>query len=155
MRIECPSCQAVYEVPDALLTGGPRLVRCARCAKDWQPTPMQPDPPATASEPAPPQPPQAAAPATPTAVPKPEPGVPPAPPPPRPARPPTPLRPIDGPRIPTTSPRPAGRAKVVMAWLLSVAALAALGWAGYAYRADLIAAWPPITRLYALLGLLP
>ena len=33
MRIECPSCQAVYEVPDALLAGGPRMVRCARCGK--------------------------------------------------------------------------------------------------------------------------
>ena len=31
MRIVCPSCQAVYEVPDKLLSGPAKRVRCARC----------------------------------------------------------------------------------------------------------------------------
>ncbi len=36
MRIECPSCFAAYVVPDSLLTAG-RVVRCARCGGDWTP----------------------------------------------------------------------------------------------------------------------
>ena len=31
MRIACPSCHAEYEVPDAMLAGGGRQLRCARC----------------------------------------------------------------------------------------------------------------------------
>jgi predicted Zn finger-like uncharacterized protein len=31
MRIACPNCHAEYEVPDAMLAGGARQLRCARC----------------------------------------------------------------------------------------------------------------------------
>jgi predicted Zn finger-like uncharacterized protein len=42
MRIQCPSCAAIYEVADGLLNQ-PRTVRCARCGKDWTPSPMPDD----------------------------------------------------------------------------------------------------------------
>ena len=49
MRIVCPACEAEYEVPDTLLANGPRKVRCARCAREWEPfappPPIQPPPP--------------------------------------------------------------------------------------------------------------
>lgn len=35
MRIECPSCTAVYELPDHLLAHGSRVLRCAACGKTW------------------------------------------------------------------------------------------------------------------------
>jgi len=35
MRIECPACTAVYELPDHLLNNGPRALRCAACGKTW------------------------------------------------------------------------------------------------------------------------
>src|SRR3974390_1113749 len=38
MRIDCPSCQAAYDVPDRLLSAG-RTVRCARCGGEWTPHP--------------------------------------------------------------------------------------------------------------------
>lgn len=37
MRIDCPACDAVYEVPDSILTSGPRALRCAGCGKTWVP----------------------------------------------------------------------------------------------------------------------
>lgn len=36
MRIECPGCEAAYEVPDAQIRPG-RSVRCVRCDRQWQP----------------------------------------------------------------------------------------------------------------------
>ena len=36
MRIGCPSCNAVYQVPDEQLVEG-RVVRCVRCGTDWSP----------------------------------------------------------------------------------------------------------------------
>lgn len=36
MRIGCPSCNAVYQVPDEQLVEG-RMVRCVRCGTDWAP----------------------------------------------------------------------------------------------------------------------
>ena len=36
MRIGCPSCNAVYQVPDEQLLEG-RVVRCVRCGTDWSP----------------------------------------------------------------------------------------------------------------------
>ena len=36
MRIECPGCDAAYEVPEAQIRPG-RSVRCVRCAVQWRP----------------------------------------------------------------------------------------------------------------------
>jgi predicted Zn finger-like uncharacterized protein len=38
-------------------------------------------------------------------------------------------------------------------WVLTIVVLAAAGYAAYAFRAEIIAAWPPALRVYALLGL--
>lgn len=35
MQIECPSCAAMYEVPDQLVKRGPRALRCAACGRTW------------------------------------------------------------------------------------------------------------------------
>ncbi|MBE9605056.1 zinc-ribbon domain-containing protein [Acetobacteraceae bacterium H6797] len=37
MRVECPHCAALYDIPDHLLAGGTRSLRCARCAHEWVP----------------------------------------------------------------------------------------------------------------------
>jgi hypothetical protein len=36
---------------------------------------------------------------------------------------------------------------------ISIAVLIALGWAAYAWRAEVMLAWPPSQRLFAALGL--
>ncbi len=36
MRIQCPGCDAAYEVPEAQMRPG-RSVRCVRCERQWQP----------------------------------------------------------------------------------------------------------------------
>ncbi|WP_413466168.1 zinc-ribbon domain-containing protein [Planktothrix agardhii] len=64
MRIACPSCSAEYQVPDALLASGPRLLRCARCGHQFQAALPAPAAPQEADAPAPraaPRPPAASA----------------------------------------------------------------------------------------------
>jgi hypothetical protein len=41
----------------------------------------------------------------------------------------------------------------LVGWLLTIAVLAGAGYAAYAYQAEIVAAWPPALRVYALLGL--
>jgi predicted Zn finger-like uncharacterized protein len=170
MRIACPNCSAEYEVPDTLLAGGPRLLRCARCSHRFEAAPAGtpppaatpaaevPAPPAPATESAPaeappapePEPPPAAepapAPAPEASRPVPEPAAPPAPPP-RPPR-------LADPLLPhRTPPEPArGATPLVLAWLLSLAILGAAGWATWHYQAEIVEAWPPAARLYQALG---
>jgi hypothetical protein len=38
-------------------------------------------------------------------------------------------------------------------WLLTIMVLGLAGYAAYAFRAEIVAAWPPALRVYALLGL--
>ncbi len=52
MRLICPTCKAVYDVPEQRLGAGPRRVRCTRCTYEWTQPPVQaavapppPDPP--------------------------------------------------------------------------------------------------------------
>ena len=57
--------------------------------------------------------------------------------------------------VPEPGERPS-RALVVVAgvaWLASGAVLAGAGWAAVAFRAEVMAAWAPSRRLFALLGL--
>jgi predicted Zn finger-like uncharacterized protein len=153
MRIVCPSCQAAYEVPDKLLAGSPRRVRCARCGNDWVPEAAPATPlaqlPAPAPEPPAPDaaPPEPEAPKPPAA--EPERGLPPPPP--------VRLAPVVEPRAQDKAPATsAGRRLAVLAalgWAASLALLGAAGWAGLAYRDDVMAGWAASRRLYALLGL--
>lgn len=150
MRIVCPSCQSAYEVPEALLAGG-KAVRCARCGTEWAPLPPAPSQPQ-------PQPQATPAPAPPPLV-----AEPPAEP-----EPPPRLEPrlgsyrprsvdtVDDARPPPRddeigpAPRPRG---AILAWLVTLLVLVALLWAAFVYRDQVMHAWPPSARLYALLGL--
>jgi predicted Zn finger-like uncharacterized protein len=107
MRIACPNCSAEYEVPDAMLASGPRVLKCARCGHGFQaalpaavprqPAPPPPrrgpePPPAARREPSPPPPREPPAPGPPPPASRREPSPPPPreprapePPPPRPA----------------------------------------------------------------------
>lgn len=165
MRIVCPSCQAAYEVPDKLLTGSPRKVRCARCGDNWVPEPVPaPTPAAMPSAASPPDDlPEATPPDPHPAQPEPEqdPDLPPPPP--------VLITPTSAPAV---APRAAekllpasghadhpapGRSRLLMVagvlWLASLAALATAAWAAFAFREDIMAAWAPSRRLFALLGL--
>jgi len=44
---------------------------------------------------------------------------------------------------------------VWLGWVASIVIWALVVWAAYAYRAEVMAAWPPSQRLYAALGLGP
>jgi predicted Zn finger-like uncharacterized protein len=147
MRIVCPSCSAEYDVPDSLVTAG-RVVRCARCGGEWMPvevgaaerhsvppSPVQPtmdDPPPVPGEPVP------------TAAPPPVDGSAGAETSPRP--------PSAMDRLALHSARPSSRLRLRLAWLASLAVLAFLGWAAYAWRAEISTAWPPSARMYAIFG---
>lgn len=155
MRILCPSCQAAYEVPDKLLSSGPRKVRCAKCGGDWM-AEAEPEPAPVGGEPEPEMP------RAPEGLP-PEDDEPDLPPPP----PVVPqMQPVGGGQeavVPRPEEklalepgeRPSRKLAVVagLAWLASVAALAGAGWAAVAFRAEVMAAWAPSKRLFALLGL--
>jgi predicted Zn finger-like uncharacterized protein len=141
MRIVCPFCSAAYDVPEDLLVGR-QAVRCARCAQEWQP-----DLPALADpQPAPDQ-------EVVTRLDAPQP-------PPR-------LR--AGAALPmrrdmtgdwaidrlmaAPQPPPRGRLALAAAWTASVIVVLGVLAAGYVWRAEIMAAWPPSARLYATFGL--
>lgn len=183
MRIICPSCQAAYEVPESLIGGAARKVRCARCGNEWVPTaePATPDaprkPPAVPAA-APQSPPQSAVGATPAGPPpgaptaEPEPDLPPPPEvlvTPAPSAPasttPAPITlatapvPRAGQKLaPPDSPPTMDRRPVVMlavlGWVATLALLGAGAWAAVTFRAPIMDAWAPSRRLYDLLGLL-
>lgn len=134
MRITCPSCHAIYEVPDALL-GDAHKVRCARCAFEWTPqsAAAQPRPPPPRLRPdlrlermarAEPQPPL-----------------------------PAPLVEREAPPSLRARSRPIPALASIAAVATSVLVLIAFGWAAYAWRAEVMQAWPPSQRLFAALGL--
>jgi predicted Zn finger-like uncharacterized protein len=135
MRIVCPSCSAAYDVPDSLVTAG-RIVRCARCGGDWTPVeaaaPEQhlPPPPAPDLTPAP----GAEFPA-PRMVAKPR------------------LSAMDRLAAHPAFPRPSIRLR--MAWAGSFVLLALMIGAAYVWRSEIVAAWPPSARAYAVFGLHP
>ncbi len=148
MRIACPGCAAEYEVPDAALAAGPRMLRCARCATQFRAALPE------AGAAAPPVSPRAAE--QPAAVDRERPaeaglraGDGPARPPP--TRGPSRHSPIDP--APEEAERRSGGAGLVLAWVLSLALLGGAGWAAFAYRAEVMEAWPPSIRLYEALGM--
>jgi len=153
MRISCPVCSTSYEVPDPMLPGG-RKVRCAKCGHQWVPRPAAPHAPPPARRPiveaaaeTPPRGRSGEAPAS------------------TPPLPPTgPLSPdahratiqIDPDEAPMQPPpRQRTSTGVWVGWAASVGIWALVLWAAYAYRAQVMDAWPPSQRLYAALGLGP
>lgn len=144
MRLECPACAASYDVPDALLAPG-RAVRCVRCAESWVPLPHR------------------------LAAPPPRLALPPL----RPFGPAGPDGEADpeGPSMARSGMAGSGLAGsglagsglagsgltgsgltgALLAWVLSLVAVAAGGVALWSWRAEIAAAWPPAARLLALL----
>ena len=121
MRIVCPSCNAAYQVPEAVLAQAPE-VRCARCGHNWRPVSEAP----------------AEAPAAPVAPPAEPP--PPAPPP-----------PPEVPAAPLAEPSAANPLPLRLAWAASLLLLLGAGAAAVLWRETLVAAWPPLARLFQLL----
>lgn len=148
MRIICPSCQATYEVPEALLAGG-KAARCARCGTEWMPLPATAPPSPAPHSPAPE--PHAAVPAGWEDAGDPaEDAL-------RPGAPwPSGIDSIDDDRPPPRDDEidlaPPGRS-VMIAWVISLLVIAALIWAAFAFRTEVMGAWPPSARLYAAIGL--
>jgi predicted Zn finger-like uncharacterized protein len=157
MRIACPTCATAYEVPDALVAAGPRLLRCARCRTEFpastpdrkaapEPEPLakstQPDVP-PAPDPALPEPSAAPAP-KPThglaavARERPSPTCGPAGP---------------SPITPEEAPVASGQGRLAAAWIASISAIGAGIFALLHWQAEIAAAWPPAARLYTALGL--
>ncbi|HEY2132594.1 MAG TPA: zinc-ribbon domain-containing protein [Acetobacteraceae bacterium] len=143
MRIACPNCHAVYNVP--LPLAGGRRVRCARCKHEFLPEPLDaapvadtrpPDesPDGSSIEPA----------GTPAPVLAwPEPAAPRAP-----GR----LQVDIGPEVARRQTAPRGRgAPTVVALAVSVLLLCGAGFAAYVWRAQVMAAWPPSQRLFQAL----
>jgi predicted Zn finger-like uncharacterized protein len=135
MRIVCPSCSAAYDVADSLLTPG-RTVRCTRCGEEWvalkvEAPPVQIEAPLV-NEPKPVQ-------FSPKAPEQQEPES-------------RGLTAMD--RLAQPLPlRSSGGAALRIAWLAIVVVILGLLWGAYAWRADVMADWPPSARLYSLLGL--
>jgi predicted Zn finger-like uncharacterized protein len=131
MRIACSSCSATYDVPDSLVTPG-RIVRCARCGNEWNPVAALPkeetpdDQPDTTPEQ--PSPVEEAAPE------------------------------IRQSAMDRLSAHPATTASTLglrIAWAVSLVVLLALVGSAYAWRTQLVSAWPPSARAYALFGMQP
>ena len=175
MRISCPNCSAEYDVPGQALAVGPRLLRCARCGHSFKAAlppapalpPIQPPvlPPseamlgailgAPAESPAR-LPPDSQADLPPIRVPEP------------PARPSGDHPSEDDTVAPRRTPAPPASSGsdrlglapgsppdrfALAAWVVTLALLVAAAYACFIWRADIMAAWPPSQRLFALLGL--
>ena len=156
MRIVCPSCEAEYEVPDDLLAKRPRKVRCAKCAREWEP--FSAPPAAPTSEPINVAPPIRTELAPPPVM---DPGYAPQ----------ESYSPPAGAAAGDTlagqaEPRPGAKARraakgpggppgvgVVIAWLVTAAILAAGVGVVWLKRPEIVALWPPAQRLFKLLGL--
>ena len=123
MRIECPSCGAEYEVPDRLLAGPARTLRCSRCKADFPLPRIEAAPPPPAPPPLPPEP---------------EPA--PEPPPPEPAP-------------PAPAPAMPDERRLKQAWAASIAVVVVAVAAFVLARESVMAAWPASARLFAALGL--
>jgi len=130
MRIVCPICSAAYEVRDTLLAPG-RTVRCARCGEQWAAVPASGTTPREASD----EPPASGTPLERSA------GMPPQ----------TAMDRLAS--HPAALPNADSRLRA--AWAASIAVLLLCGLSAIVWRADLMRAWPPSTRLYDAIGLAP
>lgn len=163
MRIGCPSCNAVYQVPDEQLVEG-RMVRCVRCGTDWSPVVVAPVEDgavgASVAERAPAMfpdvPPEALPEAAPgESLPQPDPEVP--------ARrmaldddPVASPAVIPGTVVPTVEVQARrGGAWLAIAWVVSVLAVVGALAALVVWRDAVMQAWPPSSRAYVALKLAP
>ena len=135
MRIACPSCSAEYEVPDRLLAGAGRTLRCSRCAAEFALPALAP--PEPVAEPPPPAP-------APAPMPPPDPPT---------ASPPSPPVLVAADDRPRPAALPAASPALVRAWVGSVALVLGGMVALLLFRAPVMQAWPPATRLFSALGL--
>lgn len=157
MRIACPSCNAVYQVPDEQLAEG-QIVRCVRCATDWSPVVAVPAGDARIGR---------AEAATPEVLPMPPSTPEPLVPEPLVVEPltPEPLAPVrqmalDEDAVTTvTAVRPAavpaarrGMPWLALAWVVSVLAVVGGVVALVAWRETVMQVWPPSIRAYVALG---
>lgn len=135
MRIVCPSCSAAYDVPDSLVTAG-RIVRCARCGGEWTPVDAAvapPPEPLPVEEPVvPPPPPAAEQPATWSVA-----------------------RQSAMDRLAAHPAQPPSRLPLHLAWVASLLVLVLAVLSAYAWRTQIVSAWPPSERAYAVFGMHP
>ena len=137
MLIECPKCEAGFEVPERLLRDRTRPLRCGQCGTVFpMPEPPAPEPVAFHT----PEPPPAlvleeprSAPARLDEEPQPEPEV---------AR-----------DKPPEAANEAASRGLRAAWVASIALLIGSGLAAILKRDAVMEAWPPAARLFAALGL--
>ena len=122
MRLTCPSCTAVYEVPATSLKAG-RRARCECCGATW--IPLRDEPPA---EP-PPEPPSSAENAAFAAM--------------------EAALPNSGTAMDRLAAHPAARPSSGLraAWAASILLLVGAATAGFVWRAGIVEAWPPSARL--------
>jgi len=160
MRLECPACDAAYDVPEGLL-GPSRKVRCVRCGRQWVPgVPLMS--PIAAPKPAPPVSPATAPPdpaPAPLAAPLPDPPTPLveaiAPPDPPPDATPIPLpdaSPLPDPAAADSVAASASGRALRLAWVGSLLVLMGLGLTTWQFRGEIAAAWPPAQRLWSAAG---
>ena len=135
MLIECPNCNAGFQVQERLLVDRTRPLRCGQCQTVF-PVPEPPAPePMTWQEPEPPHPPAAAPPPPAWAVEEPGPE----------------------PLVAQESSEAANDASsrgLRAAWAASIVLLIFGGLAAIIKREALVEAWPPATRLFSALGLM-
>jgi predicted Zn finger-like uncharacterized protein len=150
MRIVCPNCSAAYDVPDSRISPS-RVVRCAKCVHEWTPLPVLAPAQAAAEAPV-----RTAGPASapaPGSAPAPDSDSTPAAPAAELRVPPRALPPRD--YVEDEEPDQNRRSGAWGGWLVTLIVLAALCWAAYGWRDQIMQAWPPSIRLYAALGLAP
>lgn len=182
MRVSCPSCAAIYEVPTELLGAEPRKLRCARCGAEWirEATKAPIETPAAPAIAPLVKLPRDTAPRLPEIVPDDDDSPPegdalmrddasekraPPPPsvPPREAPPATSA--VELPPLPEVKRflrheqriglRRHSTIALSLGWAASIVVILLLVWAGYSFRSGVMQAWPPSQRFYAVLGLAP
>jgi len=151
MRIACPNCAAEYDVPDAALAAGPRLLKCARCGHHFHARSVLQEEPEPPPPPAPEKPRDRLAERVSAGAGDRAMTVTDRPPP---SRGPTRSMPIDPP-LPRLGDAPASPPDrfALAGWVVTVAVLIGGALAAYAFRAEIVAAWPPAARVFAALGL--
>jgi predicted Zn finger-like uncharacterized protein len=136
MKLACPTCAALYNVPDSMIGEG-RMMQCARCAHEWFARPLPAEAPLPASAPEAGTPAPEVAPALPA--------------------PPAPIALAPPSRIGEVPPSPEpgsllGQLPLRLAWAASLGLVVWGGYFAWTERARMAELWPPIAKLYRLFG---